>query len=217
MKTLHIVILKMIKIKTKIIVVLFILNVISLLIKKTLSSDLFLFSCNFNNLEKISVDWDDIFLICYQIFSIIKDNIFIMLFIGLIIFSVVNVMISIKILTLVYSDKINRFVVYIGLILPINTIKQFIKWAKIFGFITIYIFNLFHSYIMTEDFLFIFFPNFNNLKEFNKINNISHFFLGDETTNNLIIFEDNSQSTSSNLSLINSNSNKELLIEETKE
>jgi hypothetical protein len=76
-------------------------------------------------------------------------------------------MISIKILTLVYSEKIDRFFVNIGLILPINTIKQFIKWSKIFGVITIYIFNLSHSYILAEDYLFIFFPNFNNLKEFN--------------------------------------------------
>jgi hypothetical protein len=41
--------------------------------------------------------------------------------------------------------------------------------------------------------------------------------LGNESTNNVIRFEDNSQSSSSHLSLINANSNKELLIEDMKE
>jgi len=126
-------------------------------------------------------------------------------------------MIIFRIFILFYRDKINRFFIFICLILPVSNIKQFIKWSKLFCFITIYIFNSFYTGIITEDSLFFFFQNFDNLREFNKINNIRYFFLGYDSTNNLIRFEDNSQSTSSHLSLVNSNSNKDFLIEETKE
>ena len=125
-------------------------------------------------------------------------------------------MIIIRIMILLYSEKIYRFFIFISLIFPVYNIKQFIKWSKLFGFITIYIFNIFNSGIIAEESLFIFFKNFYNLREFNNINNIRSFFLGNDSTNNLIRFEDDYQSTSSQLSLINANSNKEGLIEETK-
>lgn len=217
-KTLNTLILKIIKIKTKIIVGLFFFNLIYLFIKKTLSSYLDLFPCGSYNLERISFDFYSILEIYNKNFTIFKDNRFITfcLFIGFIFFILVNLMIIIRIMILLYSEKIYRFFIFISLIFPVYNIKQFIKWSKLFGFITIYIFNIFNSGIIAEESLFIFFKNFYNLREFNNINNIRSFFLGNDSTNNLIRFEDDYQSTSSQLSLINANSNKEGLIEETK-
>lgn len=139
------------------------------------------------------------------------------LLIGFIFFILVNLMIIFRIMILFYRVNIYKIFIFISLILPIYNIKQFIKCSKFFGFITIYIFNFFNSGLIAEDSLFIFFQNFDNIRQFNKINNIRYFFFGNDSTTDLIRFEDNYQSTSSHLSLVNSNSNNELLIEKIKE
>jgi hypothetical protein len=167
MKILHNLILKMINIKTKIIVGLFFFNVISLLIKINRSSYLEIFPCASFILERTAFDNYDILEICHKNMPIFKENIFIFicLFIGFTLFILVLLRFIIRKLNLLYSEKIYRLVIFIGLIFPVKNIKQFIKWYNIVGFMTIYIFNFFNSGIIHEDSLFIWFQNWNNCSE----------------------------------------------------
>ena len=221
-KTLENLNLKILKIKTKIIVVLFIFKFITLFIKKCLSGYLDIVQLGSSALERIYFDFYYILYLVHiynKSFSIIKDNMFISfcLLICFIFLFVVNLMIIFRIFILIFTDKIYRLFIFISLIFPLSNIKQFIKWSKIFGVIIFYIFKIFNTGLIAEDSLFTFFQNFDNFREFNKIYNIRSFFLGNDSTNSLIIFEDNSQSTSSNLSLVNTNNNNQLLREEKNE
>lgn len=204
-------------IKTKIIIVLCIIKLLSLINIRWLSNYLNHFPCGSYLVDKISFDSRFDLEYLNSLLEIDLDIMFIIIFvlITLITLILINLMIIFIIMIFLYNYKIYTFFLVTSLILPVFNIniKQLINWCKIFGFISINILKILNCGLSPENILLLFNGHFNIFFEF-IISKISiHSFMGNETQTIIITNNEPSQPSSSNQSLTYSNSDKDIAID----
>nr|YP_009739434.1 hypothetical protein [Tricholoma saponaceum]QIC20278.1 hypothetical protein [Tricholoma saponaceum] len=208
---------KLNSIKTKLIIVLCIFKLIHLFNIRGVSNYLNPYSFLSSLVAEIS--FDDIFDLesLNSLLEIDLDIMFIILFvlITLITLIIINFIIIFFIMIFLYNYKLYTFFLVISLILPVYNIniKQLIKSCKLFGFFSINLLKILNCGLSPENILLLFNDHFNTIV----ISKIStHSFMGNETQT--IITTNNepsqpSQPSSSHQSLIYSNSDKDIAID----
>lgn len=199
-------------IKTKLIIVLFLLKIFSLVEVNILTNYFELFMCGHYIVEK-SVFLDSVVFFFISYFVLLDNNTnlyFIFVLINLIILIIINIII---IMIFFYSNKLYKIYFIIRIKFSVINLMQLIKWFKLFGFICVNIMNNLNSGLSLEDLLIFIFYNYNKIFDSFLTTNIMSTFMGKESKNKLISNFDISKPSSSHQSLIYSNSNKDNLIE----